>query len=194
VFGVPTPDPGLGVPTPVPGRGVPTPVPDLGAPTPEPGVGVPIPPLFVAGVHGSILVPLLIVVGFVEVTDPLVAVEATLPALPEVPTVGVVEGAPGVEPAPLVGAAPVDGSAAVLDAGFPGVGLDVVVAGGVAARPVVPVVFEPGALPPVAEVPAALPDRTPLPTRGVPAGLPVTPATPGAVGSQGVSGVDRGLV
>jgi len=140
VLGVPTPDP-LGVPTPDPGLGAPTPVPGLGVPIPEPGLGVPIPPLFVAGAQGSTRVPLVIVVGFVVVTDPVVPVGATLPALPEVPTVGVVGRAPGAAGAdvPVVGATPVGVA--------PGVVLDVVLSGVVAGTlAVVPVVGVPEAL------------------------------------------------
>jgi hypothetical protein len=185
---VPTPEPGFGAPTPVPGAGVPIPDPGAGVAGVDPGAGVPSPPLFVAGAHGSTLVPLLIVVGLAALTDPVVPLGATLPALPEVPTVGVVDDAPGAAGADVPGR----GGVGAVAVGVLDVVLSAVVAGALAVVPGVDAAMG-GALG-IAGAGAPFRGAAPLPTVGVPAGVPVTPATPGAVGSHGVTGVARWLV
>jgi hypothetical protein len=169
-------------------------------------------------------VPLLIVLGLVVPTDPVVPIGAALGAFPDVPTVGVDGVVDGAAPGTTGVDVPGDGVAAVIGADAPGaadavvgvfgvvfngvldVVLDGVPAGAVADGtvgvddPVVgalvavlPVAGVLAAVLPVAGVPAAFADAMPLPTVGVvpPAGVPVTPATPGAFGSHGVSGVAR---
>jgi hypothetical protein len=217
-LGVPTPEPGLGVPTPEPGLGaptpdpvsgvpipdpgpvVPTPVPGRGVPTPVPGRGVPIPEPLAAGTHGSTREPLLIVVGL-DAVVPVVPATAALPALPDVPTVGV-PVTTGADAPPVV-AALVGGRLVAVPAVVPDVGpaavepvdcpLVPVAAPAVAAAGVV---ADWVAVPVAGAVRAAVPAGVdPFPDAvGVPAGVPGSPATPGACGSHGVSGVARWAV